>query len=109
MNNTEPLPDEVSATELLELFAGGADFQLVDVREEHEWQEGHIEGATWIVMNKFVSGSAFSELAKDKPIIFQCRSGVRSSDCMDIARSAGFSNTSNLTGGILAWYKAGGK
>jgi rhodanese-related sulfurtransferase len=109
MNNTGQLPDEVSATELSELFASGAAFQLVDVREDHEWHEGHIEGATWIVMNKFVSGSAFSELAKDKPIIFQCRSGVRSSECMEIARNAGFSNTSNLTGGILAWYKAGGK
>jgi adenylyltransferase/sulfurtransferase len=109
MTNTYQLPEEVSAIELLDLFARGADFQLVDVREDHEWQDSHIEGATWIVMNKFVSGSAFSELAKDKPIIFQCRSGVRSRDCMDIARAAGFSNTSNLTGGILAWYKAGGK
>ncbi|MDP2751657.1 MAG: rhodanese-like domain-containing protein [Rhodocyclaceae bacterium] len=79
---------------------------VVDVRETHEWDAGHLVGAHHIAMGQF--GSRLSELEKfkGKPIIVVCASGNRSSSaCGSLAR-AGFEKVFNLSGGIGAWTSA---
>ena len=78
--------------------------QLVDVREPYEWEAGRIAGAVHIELER-LAGRA-DELARDRPVIFQCRVGRRSALATEAFRAAGF-DAYNMTGGIKAWAEAG--
>ncbi len=84
------------------LDAGEA--QLVDVREDYEWEAGRIAGAVHIELEHLASRA--DELPKDKPVIFQCRVGRRSALATDAFRAVGF-DAYNMRGGIDAWAKGG--
>lgn len=79
---------------------------IIDVRENDEWNTGHIAGAIHIplgdIQNRII------ELAKyqNQPVITQCRSGARSAKAADILSKAGFNNVHNMDGGLNAWQKA---
>lgn len=83
------------------------DALVLDVREDSEWRDGHIEGAKHIPLGKL--GSHLSELEKykDRPLIVQCRSGNRSAMACGQLKRAGFAKVYNLKGGITAWSHAG--
>ena len=85
-----------------ELIESGA--TLVDVRLDYEWEAGHIAGAQRIEMNDLVA--AADSLPKDKPLVFYCRSGNRSSMPAVAFREAGY-DAYNVEGGLLAWVEAG--
>ncbi len=76
---------------------------IVDVREDSEWNEGHIAGAMHIPLAQVES--RLSELAqyKNSTVIAQCRSGKRSAKAATILQAAGFTKVFNLDGGIIAW------
>lgn len=82
--------------------AAGA--QLVDVRSDHEWEAGHITGATHIVFDD-LPGRA-GEIARDRPVIVYCRGGNRSSAGAAALRSAGY-DAVHVAGGISAWAEEG--
>jgi rhodanese-related sulfurtransferase len=84
------------------LDAGEA--ELVDVREQYEWDAGRIPGAAHIELER-LAGRA-DELPKDKPVIFQCRVGRRSALATDAFRAVGF-DAYNMRGGIVAWAEEG--
>lgn len=81
------------------------DVVLLDVREQWEYDEGHIPGVTLIPMNEVAS--RLSEIPTDKEVIVTCRSGNRSGQVADFLRAQGFDNVHNMQGGILAWEAAG--
>ena len=91
-------PDELKA-----MFDAGKDFQLIDVREPHEYEIVKIEGATLIPKDRILSGEALSELPQDKPIVLHCKSGGRSAEALAALHKAGFSDATHLGGGVLAW------
>jgi len=78
--------------------------QLVDVREEYEWDAGRIAGAVHIELERLPGRAA--EIDKDKPVIFQCRMGRRSAFAVEAFRNGGY-DAYNMTGGIEAWAAAG--
>ena len=80
---------------------------IIDVREQNEWDEGYIEGATRISVNDIVSMSRVDDLPKDGPILFYCAGGVRSALAAELAASVGIEGPLyNMEGGIEAWHKA---
>ena len=83
------------------LQSGDANFVLVDVRDPHEWEIGHIEGAHLIPLGDLPA--RMHELDSRNDIVLQCRSGVRSMKALNMLRDAGFTRLKNMTGGILAW------
>jgi rhodanese-related sulfurtransferase len=91
-------PDRVK--ELVE--AGEA--QLIDVREDYEWEAGRIGGAVHIGLEQLPGREA--EIDKDKPVIFQCRMGNRSAFAVQAFRNGGY-DAYNLAGGLQAWADAG--
>lgn len=114
---TIPAPAaEVDLTEILDL-ADTVDVQTVasvkdredvimlDVREQSEYDEGHIPGVTLIPMGEVANRLA--EIPTDKEVIVTCRSGNRSAQITDFLRQQGFDNVHNMEGGILAWEAAG--
>jgi rhodanese-related sulfurtransferase len=78
---------------------------LVDVRNDDEVARGIIADAIHIPLN--LLPAQFAQLDISKTIVFYCHSGVRSAHAADFATSKGAKNVYNLTGGILAWGKAG--
>lgn len=80
---------------------------LLDVREPNEYATVHVQGATLIPLGRL--NSRLSEIAayKNKPVLAMCYSGYRSSRAVNRLREAGFTQVSNVSGGIVAWQKAG--
>ena len=81
------------------------DVVVLDVREQWEYDEGHIPGVTLIPMGEVANRLA--EIPTDKEVIVTCRSGNRSGQVTDFLRQQGFDNVHNMDGGILAWQAAG--
>ncbi len=103
----EPAKDSPVKIEQAEkLIADGV--QLLDVRTEEEWDEGHLKGAKRVDF----TADGFLEKAKvaldsKKPVLVYCRSGGRSAKATKALREAGFTTVHDMAGGITAWEKAG--
>ncbi len=94
---------EVTVQELKKLIDSKADFQLIDVREPHEYDVCNLDGE--LIPMAEVPHHA-ERIAKDKQVIMHCRSGRRSGDIiLWLEKNHGFTNLYNLKGGILAWAK----
>lgn len=91
---------EVTVKELKELIDNKADFQLIDVRETFEYEVSDIGGLNIPLVGILIEAD---KVAKDKPVILQCRSGKRSAQAVMLLEQQGFDNLANLKGGILAW------
>ncbi len=81
--------------------SGVKNFRLIDVREEHEWEIAHIEGAQLIPLGTLAA--RMNELDSAQEIVLQCKSGARSGKALELLRGAGFRKIKNLKGGIVAW------
>jgi len=81
-----------------------ADHYLLDVREDDEWQAGHIDGAQHIPLGQLAGRIA--ELPTGRSIVAVCRSGSRSATAVRGLRQMGYT-AENLDGGVTAWSKAG--
>jgi len=77
-------------------------FFLLDVREPHEYPIANL-GAPLIPVGDIEKRIAEIASHKDEEVIVHCRSGARSQKAALALKAAGFTNVSNLTGGILAW------
>jgi rhodanese-related sulfurtransferase len=74
---------------------------VLDVREPWEFQTCHIEGATLMPMNTVPA--RHPELDPDAPVVCLCHHGARSMQVAAFLERNGFTQVSNLTGGIHAW------
>jgi molybdopterin/thiamine biosynthesis adenylyltransferase/rhodanese-related sulfurtransferase len=97
----EPVGIEISVTDVKDKLDRGDDFVLVDVREPHEWQIGHIEGAKLIPLNDVPK--RMHELDPEDEIVVHCKMGGRSAKAVEFLKQNGYSRARNMTGGILAW------
>lgn len=97
----------VSVDEFSKLIADREAIQLLDVRTQSEYNEGHIAGAKLIDVNdsSFID-KVTAQIDKQKPVAVYCRSGRRSAKAANSMVKAGF-QVINLDGGILAWQDAG--
>ena len=91
---------EISVQELKEKMDSGADFQLIDVREDFEYETSNL-GGTLIPLGGILIET--DKIAKDKEVVVMCRSGKRSAMAIMQLEQQGFTNLYNLYGGILAW------
>lgn len=80
-----------------------ADARLLDVREQDEWDAGHVEGAVHIPMSQFVG--RIEELPEEKLYVL-CRVGGRSAQVVQYLIAQG-REAVNVDGGMLAWESAG--
>lgn len=91
---------EISVQELKEKMDNGEDFQLIDVREDFEYQTSNLGGELIPLGGILIETD---KIAKDKDVIIMCRSGKRSAAAVMQLEAQGFTNLYNLYGGILAW------
>ena len=94
---------EVTVQELQQLKQSGSDFQLIDVREPHEYDICNLEGEL-IPLNDVPHN--VDKISKDKKVVIHCRSGGRSGQIIQwLEKNHQLDNLYNLKGGILAWAK----
>ena len=106
-NSPKAAFDNVDVNQFEKLIQKG-NVQVVDVRTEKEYKEGHIKDAQNIdVLKDTFAAIAKQKLDKRKPVAVYCRSGRRSVQACEILKASGF-KTYNLLGGILEW-KSNGK
>lgn len=94
---------EISASDVKAKLDAGDGFLLLDVRNPDEWETAHIEGATLIPLGELESRLVELSEWKDRPIVAHCHHGGRSAKACEILANAGFSDLTNLVGGIEAW------
>ena len=74
---------------------------FIDVREQHEYESGHIQGMKNYPLSTLES--QYSDIPKDSEVIIICRSGKRSLQAAKILKDKGYSNSKSVDGGILQW------
>lgn len=112
-----PRVKEVDPTEAKSMVeaAAAAGALIVDVREPHEWDMGHIPGAILIPLGDLAaranpaSPHADPRLVghPDAVIVAQCATGKRSIVAADILQKLGYTNVTSMRGGFLFWARSG--
>jgi rhodanese-related sulfurtransferase len=77
---------------------------LIDVRQAYEYGAGRIAGARHLELMELAAQAG--SVQRDRPVVFYCRSGVRSAMATEAFAQAGF-DAHNMAGGLLAWDTAG--
>jgi len=91
---------EISVQELQEKLENKEDFQLIDVREDFEYEMSNLGGLLIPLGGILIETE---KIEKDKPVVVMCRSGKRSAVAIMQLENQGFTNLYNLIGGITAW------
>ena len=92
---------EITVQELKKLIDSKTDFQLIDVREPHEYDICNLGGE--LIPQAEIPHNV-DKISRDKQVVIHCRSGARSGNMVNwLEKNQGFTNLYNLKGGILAW------
>jgi sulfur-carrier protein adenylyltransferase/sulfurtransferase len=92
---------DISPADLSQRLESGSPVRMIDVREPHEWDISHIEGAQLIPLGSLAA--RMNELDSAEDIVLVCKSGARSARALELLRTAGFRKLKNLKGGVNAW------
>ena len=94
--------EEITATELKERIDRGDDIQIIDVREQNEYDIARIPGTRLIPLGQVAE--RMGEIDEARETVVHCKGGVRSARAIEALTGAGFKGKLvNLKGGIAAW------
>ncbi|MEK7810486.1 MAG: rhodanese-like domain-containing protein [Pseudomonadota bacterium] len=79
---------------------------VLDVREQGEYDAGHIINSRLIPVGKLKERIGELEKYRERPIVVVCRSGARSASATALLNKHNFAQAHNLSGGVIAWQKA---
>jgi thioredoxin 1 len=109
-SNTNVVLAQLSPSEFQNKLVKEADKSvLVDVRTPGEFEGGHIENALNIDYNSSDFATKLDALDKTKKVFVYCLSGGRSSAAVSVLEQKGFSDVTELDGGMMAWRNSGMK
>jgi rhodanese-related sulfurtransferase len=94
---------DVSPERVAELQREGS-IQLIDIREDYEWEAGRIPGARFLTLGEL--NAQAETIHRETPVVFYCRVGGRSAMAASAFRRAGF-DAYTMTGGLVAWEAQG--
>lgn len=92
---------DITPAELAQRRQAGELVRIIDVREPHEWEISHIEGAKLIPLGALAAH--LNEFDSATEYVLQCKTGGRSMKALELLYTAGFRKLKNLKGGINAW------
>ena len=93
---------EITATEAKKIMDSGDDYVVLDVREQNEFNAGHIPGSILIPYTQIDAKAETMLPNKDKQILVYCRSGRRSKIASESLAKLGYTNVKEF-GGIIDW------
>lgn len=100
--------EDINAEELKRRRENNEPLNILDVREEYEYDEDNI-GAKNIPLNTLPNRLEEIEQLRDEELIVHCRSGARSSNAKKFLEGQGFKKVRNLEKGIEGYRAVGGK
>lgn len=101
---SSPQKTSLEGAELAAWLERDPDLQVVDVREPYEREAGHIAGSRHIELTRLTEQAP--SIDRDRPVVFYCRVGARSTMAADAFRASGYEAYS-LDGGLLRWAAEG--
>ena len=107
VNDARSRVRECSVADVKDRLARGERFMLVDVREDHEWQAGHLPGAVHI--GKGIIERDIETKVPDPAteMVLYCGGGFRSALAADNLQKMGYTNVTSMDGGFRGWKDAG--
>ena len=115
MKTSQQLIDEAKAAirqvtpqDVLEQVQRGDDIVLVDIREQNEWNLGHLPNALYIgrgVLEREIE----KRVPRDANIVLYCASGNRSALSARVLEEMGYTSVASMSGGIREWVDRGGE
>lgn len=96
--------EEIDVPSLQSLMNKGSPFYLLDIREEDEWQEGHLPHAHHWPMQQLLE-EAPSHLSLEATIVLYCGGGFRSAVAAYELKKKGYTHVLSLQGGIGSWIR----
>lgn len=93
---------EITPETLKQWMDEGKSFKLIDVREDMEWQQGHLEGALHLargILERDIKKSAKT----DEEIVLYCGGGYRSALAADNLQKMGYKSVYSLSEGVRGW------
>ena len=85
----------------------GDPIYLIDVREQGEWERGHIPGANWLGRGILETQIERAIPDPDADIVLYCGGGGRSTLAADSLHRMGYTNVTSMEGGFGGWMRAG--
>jgi rhodanese-related sulfurtransferase len=102
-----PRVKEISTEEVMALKKTGAPFALIDVREDHEFKAGHIEGASHMGRGIIERDIETKIPDKNTKLVLYCGGGFRSALSADNLQKMGYTNVFSMAGGWRNWRERG--
>jgi rhodanese-related sulfurtransferase len=107
INDAKSRIREVSVAEVQEMQDQGQPVVYLDVREQNEWNQGHLPRAT-LIPRGILESSIEQRVPRDSAVVIYCASGNRSALAADTLQQMGYTHVASMAGGIRAWVSAGG-
>jgi rhodanese-related sulfurtransferase len=96
------VPPEISVAELQRRLASPPPPRLIDVREPDEWEIARIDGAVLLPLSQWPA-IAHARLQPAEPLLVLCHHGARSANAAEFLLRNGFTDVTNVAGGIDSW------
>ena len=106
-SSSDAVLETVSPEAAAEAIANTPDVVVLDIRTPEEFAEGFIEGASNIDFYGSDFASQLDALDKEAPYVVYCRSDNRTGQAMEVFADLGFTNVTEIDGGIVNWYESG--
>jgi molybdopterin/thiamine biosynthesis adenylyltransferase/rhodanese-related sulfurtransferase len=98
---------EVEPSEVRDKLTGERPPRIVDVREQHEWDAGHIPGAHHLPLGSVEELAAERLPNREEEIVLHCAAGIRSAVATHLLQQLGYRKVSSMAGGFNRWQRAG--
>lgn len=107
VNEVKPRIKETNVADVKRRMDSGEEFLLVDVREDHEWANGHVPGAVHMSRGLIERDIEVKVPETSSKMILYCGGGFRSALVADNLQKMGYSNVESMDGGWRGWLEAG--
>ena len=95
--------EECDIYEVNEMLKENREFFLIDVREDREWVQGFIAGATHLGKGIIERDISRVVTDKDELIVLYCQGGFRSALAGENIKKMGYKNVKSMSGGFSEW------
>lgn len=107
VNEVKPRIKETNIADVKKRMDSGEKFLLVDVREDHEWVNGHLPGAMHMSRGLIERDIEVKVPESSSKMILYCGGGFRSALVADNLQKMGYTNVESMDGGWRGWLEAG--
>ena len=107
VNDAKSRIREVTVAETQKRMEQDPEVKLIDVREDHEWEDAHAAGAMHLGKGIIERDIETTVPDKDTELILYCGGGYRSALVADVLQKMGYTNVFSMAGGWKAWKESG--